>query len=596
MSTLRPRLPRAAPYRRQPWSTWAFTFLLAVVVAGLWRAGVHALPAVTHDRGVSWPFLAAAFAAGNVGVISFEFLGENQEITLSEVPLLLGLFLAVPERLLLATAAGSVVAVLCSRDPPIKAAFNVVVRSLETVVAVVCFRAALSAFATEAVSPGRAISSPGILAALLAVAAANLASTLCVQAVIALSVRRFNPAGLRALLVVLLGVAIINVAVGIVAVDLLLASWLALGLFLGVTLALGFSYRAHSRLRRRHHDLEDMYRFSRTLAGLTEGKDVIRAVLTEAGVRLRCRRAELALNGADGTACYTLREDGALTCRIERGPHPLQAAAEATGGIMAGGPHGEKRFREELSLCGFSDAVAAALPPINSIGGLLVAADRIGDQTRFERSDLDLLAVLAGQTATALHAAQLLDWLREEVTTQNHLALHDPLTDLANRTLFNQRIETMLEQRRDAEVVVVMIMDLDRFKLINDTFGHQGGDTILRQIADQLTHAVGAEGSVGRLGGDEFGVVAGVATRSDVAAFTVDVLTAGRATISAGGVSLDVEASVGVAVAPDHGDDRSGLLHAADVAMYHAKANRSGIAVYRPDHERRDARTALGGA
>jgi diguanylate cyclase (GGDEF)-like protein len=217
----------------------------------------------------------------------------------------------------------------------------------------------------------------------------------------------------------------------------------------------------------------------------------------------------------------------------------------------------------------------------------LVVADRFSDQVSFEPGDLRLLEVLANHTAIALHAAQLLDWLRQEVADKNHLALHDTLTDLANRDLFNQQVEAALARCQPESIVGVMLMDLDRFKQVNDTFGHQSGDEVLQRIARQLTRAVGSKGSVGRLGGDEFAIVTVARTRTELDTLARDVVIAGRAELTVNGLCLDVSASLGVAIAPAHGQDRSTLLGAADEAMYHAKANGGGAAFYEPERDHR---------
>ena len=154
--------------------------------------------------------------------------------------------------------------------------------------------------------------------------------------------------------------------------------------------------------------------------------------------------------------------------------------------------------------------------------------------------------------------------------------MHDGLTGLANRSLFNDRVEAMLEARSGESVVAVMVMDLDRFKEVNDTLGHHTGDVVLQQIGAQLAEAVAGRGVVARLGGDEFAFVCGAETRAAVAAVAGDVLAAGQATMVVEGLRLEVRASLGVAMAPDHGGDRSTLLRRADIAMYHAKTVGSG--------------------
>jgi diguanylate cyclase (GGDEF)-like protein len=567
----------AGLYRRQPWSTWAFTVLLALIVGLSWPEVTGRLSAISAPWRMPWLLLAAGFAAGHVMAIRFEFLGETQEVTLSEVPLLIGLVFAGTDRLLLATAVGSAAAVLWRRHPPVKSVFNVAVRLLETVVAAVCFHAVLG--------HAGAISLKGLLAAFVAVPAANLVSAVCVQIVIALSVGRFNRSGLKTLAVVLAGVAVLNVAVAMVAVVLLWVNPLAVLPFLPIAVVLGFGYRSHSGLRRRHRDLEEIYRFSRALVSLTDTDEVVHAVLSEAKSRLRGALAELALDEVDGTARYTLRGDGPLVRRFEPGLHPLRAPG-ARGGIVARKTTRDTELAAGLAAGGFRDAVVVPLPTVQDLVGTLLVADRQSDQVSFEPADMQLLEVLANYTATALHAARLLAWLRQEVDAKSHLALHDTLTDLANRSLFNEQVEASLAHSGDASVVAVMLMDLDRFKQVNDTFGHQGGDEMLQQIAAQLTRAVGAKGSVGRLGGDEFAVVTVLDNRAELAIAARDVLSAGHAEMVVDGVRLDVSASLGVAVAPDHGRDRSTLLRAADVAMYQAKANGGGAALYDPERTR----------
>ncbi|MDQ6696265.1 MAG: EAL domain-containing protein, partial [Actinomycetota bacterium] len=187
-------------------------------------------------------------------------------------------------------------------------------------------------------------------------------------------------------------------------------------------------------------------------------------------------------------------------------------------------------------------------------------------------------------------SSQLLDRLRHEVAAKDHQALHDALTGLGNRTLFAEEIESALDRRSGEAVVAVMLMDLDRFKEVNDTLGHHTGDVVLQQIADQLIQAVGDDGSVARLGGDEFAFVILASSRERVATVARDVLAGGQASVVVGGLRLEVRASLGVALAPDHGTDRSTLLRRADIAMYHAKTNSTGIEVYEPGRDPHNTR------
>jgi diguanylate cyclase (GGDEF)-like protein len=572
---------RTRPCRRQPWSTWAFTFLL-VAMAGVGgpitvdRLRLHGAP-----WELPWPMLAAGFAAGHIGAIRFEFSGELQEVNLSEIPLLIGLVLVQPHWLLVATAVGTALAVVWSRDAPIKALFNVAVRSLETVVAVVCFHAVLGH--TSALDAGPAIRPAVAGAALVAVLAANLVSTLCVQVIIALSVGRVDSPRLLSLAVVLPVIATLNLFAGIIGAELLLISWFAAALFVVIAVALGLSYRAYGQLQRRHRDLGEMYRFSQALAALDKADEVIGAVLVEARTLFQGRLAEFAFETPDGTARYSLEGDSPMAYRLETSPHPLQMAVSTAGrGTVAKRNSNDKQLSDALVDSGVWNAVIAPLPVFHGIIGSLIVADRLGDPIDFGSADRDLLELLADKAASALRAVQILGWLREEVTAKNHMAFHDMLTDLPNRALFNDEVERALTRRREPCLVGVMIMDLDRFKLVNDTFGHHSGDLVLQQVAAQLTQAVAGRGTVGRLGGDEFAVVAVARDRAEMDALVTEVSAAGRAAIVLDETRLTVESSLGVAIAPDHGEDRSSLLRAADTAMYQAKADQRDVAYHQP--------------
>jgi diguanylate cyclase (GGDEF)-like protein len=566
--------------RAQPWPTWAFTGLLAAVVAAAWRP-VAQLPLIGAPARVPWLLLAVGFAVAGIVAIRFEISGEAHAATLSEVPLLIGLVFAGADRLLLAALVGSAGSALWRRRSPIKAAFNVATRMVEAVVAAACYHAVLG--------QAGALSARGWAAAFVALPSAVLASAIGVQIVIALSVGRFDRSGLKSIALVLAGVAVVNVAVGRVAVAVLWVDQAAVVPLLGVAGVLAVGYRAHSELRRRHSDLEQVYRFSSAIEGLVEPDEVIQAVLAEAKSLLRSRVAELTLRGPNGNLRYRLVSDR-LVRTVEPEPEQAQQGATALGRIQVSGAAGDGGLSAAAGGRGLRNAVAAPVPVDDGVVGLLLVADRLADNSTFQAADQELLEALASHAAMALRSSQLLDRLRHEVAAKDHQALHDALTGLGNRTLFAKKIETALSLRTGESVVAVMLMDLDRFKEVNDTLGHHTGDVVLQQIADQLIQAVGDDGSVARLGGDEFAFVILASSREHVATVARDVLAGGQASVVVGGLRLEVRASLGVALAPDHGSDRSTLLRRADIAMYHAKTNSTGIEVYQPGRDPHNTR------
>jgi diguanylate cyclase (GGDEF)-like protein len=172
--------------------------------------------------------------------------------------------------------------------------------------------------------------------------------------------------------------------------------------------------------------------------------------------------------------------------------------------------------------------------------------------------------------------------LRRQATANEYLALHDPLTGLPNRVLFHDRVDQIiLAAKREGSGAAVIVLDLDRFKEVNDTLGHPIGDLLLQQVAARIRGATREADSVARLGGDEFALV--LSTASDpnaVAGVAERIQSALNTPFNLEGMSIEVEASLGAARYPEDGGDADTLLRRADVAMYVAKENKSGFEVY----------------
>ena len=167
---------------------------------------------------------------------------------------------------------------------------------------------------------------------------------------------------------------------------------------------------------------------------------------------------------------------------------------------------------------------------------------------------------------------------------RQHEALHDSLTGLPNRELLRKHSQRALATADSAHPVAVMLIDLDHFKEINDTMGHHVGDQVIREVAARLTAIEAAEATVARLGGDEFAVL--VTEVEDAPAahrIAAAMLARLREPVVVDGVRLGVQASVGIALAPQDADSFETLLKRADIALYRAKSNRGDIQSYRPE-------------
>ncbi len=179
-----------------------------------------------------------------------------------------------------------------------------------------------------------------------------------------------------------------------------------------------------------------------------------------------------------------------------------------------------------------------------------------------------------------------------------HRALHDDLTGLPNRTQFALRAESSLEVAvAEDRSVAFLVLDLDRFKEINDTLGHQQGDDLLCSVAARLAGVMRPEETVARFGGDEFAIVCPLpGGHADVMSVADRLLGAFEASFELDDLQLRLGASIGVALWPEHGADANGVLRCADVALYQAKESPLDVVLYDADDDRAnlDRLTLLG--
>jgi diguanylate cyclase (GGDEF)-like protein len=166
------------------------------------------------------------------------------------------------------------------------------------------------------------------------------------------------------------------------------------------------------------------------------------------------------------------------------------------------------------------------------------------------------------------------------------LAYEDPLTDLANRSRFNEYLERALQDAgRSGRKLSILVMDLDRFKYVNDTLGHGVGDHVLREVSRRLLQVVATADCVARLGGDEFALLMKAGERADFSDTARAIIAALETPILYEGQPLDVGTSIGIAHFPEHGADAQTLVRNADIAMYVAKRNKTGFATYDPNYD-----------
>jgi diguanylate cyclase (GGDEF)-like protein len=226
--------------------------------------------------------------------------------------------------------------------------------------------------------------------------------------------------------------------------------------------------------------------------------------------------------------------------------------------------------------------VPVRLAPWSKPAGVLEMYLTYEPVAREIREDVAVLAILLGGGLVLLFATlyRIVAGASRRLREQ---ALQDALTGLPNRTLLHRRAERAL--RGDAPAAMLLI-DLDRFKEVNDTLGHDYGDALLVEVAERLGAALRRDDTLARLGGDEFAVlVAGAPDRAAVVELAGRLQDALRRPFALRGVAVELEASIGVAHYPEHGTSAGVLLQRADVAMYDAKRGRRGVATYAPERD-----------
>src|SRR5437867_1717734 len=215
------------------------------------------------------------------------------------------------------------------------------------------------------------------------------------------------------------------------------------------------------------------------------------------------------------------------------------------------------------------------------------ATARRKDGAEFE---LDLQVVPVMDSGEPTHCVAFLRYITEsknQLPKLRRQSMFDALTDLPNRMLLFERFEKAIDNARSAKnMTALLLMDLDRFKEINDTFGHHFGDTLLKEIAVRLRNLLSPNDTLSRLGGDEFGLfLTRASDPSDVAAVARRVLDSLQQPFAIEGHLVEVSASIGIALYPTHGTDARMLLRRADVAMYAAKEANVGYAFHNQEHE-----------
>ncbi|MFP5336566.1 MAG: putative bifunctional diguanylate cyclase/phosphodiesterase [Actinomycetes bacterium] len=503
------------------------------------------MPAVDVDPPlgivVTTVIVALLYLVAEGSMFHLEVRGQALSVTLSDLPLVVGLFLLPAEWLLLARLLPAALVFAARRTSASKAIFNIGLFIAEIGVAM-GFLAALA--------PSRTHGPETWAATYAAVGVVDVLGAVAVMTAMRILGSRPSSADARQMIAAVLVSGLLSSTLGLMALVVLDVVLSGLVLIAALALVVAVAHRAYYRLLRRHKDLNRLFAFTQSVGVSGDSDGVVSELLSQARELLNAETAVLRLRSESDETVPAVT-DPVVIPRNTRDPSARAWLAQAN----------------------VRDALVVPLRDDGDVVAMLEVANRRGATGTFTDDDLRLLQTLVAHAEVLWHNGRLLEQLRYD-------AMHDTLTGLGNRSLFNGELQGLID---DGGHGAVVLLDLDRFKEVNDALGHPVGDALLEKVAARLLAHVPVGAVVARLGGDEFAVLLRDCDSPEDAVATA---RAARAALTGAfeveGTFLEVGASVGVAMVPADGDDPATVLRRADLAMYEAKRSSSGVRRYVP--------------
>jgi len=587
--SIRAGLQRLASSSTSTRRVWALAVVFTAVAVMIARLELPAGAPAQAPVGIPLIVVALLFYVTEAKVVHLHIGRSAHSFSMSEIPVVYGIFFFSPAEFIAARLLGAGLALVISRGQrSAKLGFNLAQFLLCSVVTVGVVQLFVGA--------GGGFGPRDWPTAFLATSAENLVGVLAVTAAISLAEGAPQHARIPRMLLMGAIVSLTNTSLALLLITVLFVEPAAAFLFAVPVVAVFVAYRAYVSERQQHEGLEMLYESTRILQRspqidqalvslLDHARKMFRAEVAEASLLAQVEGLEiLRTSVGPGDSVVMMQPIGSslddpllVQCVAERRAF-LVASGDATHG--AHGPGADGRFR---------NAIYAPLVGESRLVGTIVVANRLSDLHPFDADDLKLFQTLASHTAVALENGQLeqslssLSRLKEEL---QHKAYHDALTGLANRAFFAQSVAQRLEATDPSGLVpVVLFLDLDDFKIVNDTLGHAAGDELLASVGERIQATLRTGDLAARIGGDEFAVLLWdtpempVARR--VAERLIGAFALGGAT-EAG--TAHAQVSIGVAAGHPGSGSADELLRNADVAMYSAKARgKNRVAFFEPE-------------
>ena len=536
-------------------------------------------------RPTSWALFAAiivGYAFTEYSVFRFQFRRESIAFSLSEIPLAFSLVFLAPGPALAARALSTFTVILVVRRPPLyKFVFNVGAVAFEVALAYVVFRGIVHSWGSD--------DTQLVVAVIVATGVVAIVTSILVS----LAISRFEGDLLGRIgseLRLAWWLFLVNATLAGMVLSLALVSPILVVLAAVPVALLWYVIKAFGAIDQRLRDLDEVHGFTGRVGQSLDPSEIGHAAVVEAARLHRTEGAALVL--FDHGYGVAVQSFGTVDVRLPEvvddvnwAPHIMSQTAHLVTGAELEPLRGGRTRMQELMVASVHDQSG----PI----GLFVVPGRGGAGKRFSDDDVTRLQNLTEQLAASLRKGIFHQHIERE-------ARQDGLTGLPNRIAFERAIvDTGNADGNDLQFV--LMLDLDRFKEVNDTLGHNAGDDLLRQVADRIRGIVGPEDVVARLAGDEFAIVGRRAVHSEMLDLAWACVREVGLPVTLDGLEIVVTASAGLAIVDDVSDPAA-LLRFADIAMFNAKTQRLGVEVYRDEIDRRtparlsmlgDLRTAI---
>ena len=552
-----------------PVRIWILIAGMATLAAALtWS--VRDLPTLVTPFDLPWFVLIPVVFLGEVAIVSLRFRREGHSFSMSELPLVVGLFFINPVGLIAAQLIGNALALgLGRRQPPKKLAFNLSLLTLQAALAVTVFRAI--------VTDADPLGAGGSLGTLLAVGVGVVAANVLINSAILISGGGLNRK--EQVNTVLLGAASagMNASLGLVAVTVM---WTQPGTLWAAAVppvALYLAYRAYVAQREKGQRIQVLYEATKAL---------LRAPEIEAAMLVAVRNAR-SMFDAERAEIQVFRSDAAGEAfRTFVGPDDEIVVMEQIDfDSMGSAAHALRSGRPILLPCStaghgspghtVAHQMAAPIDGPQGVNGIIIVSEPLAENRSFSTGDLRFLETLASQIAVSLENGRLEDSLAHVTRLKDDLhfrALHDVLTGLGNRALLWEALSHLDDPSRGERQSAVLLLDLDDFKTVNDTLGHQAGDQLLVEVSRRLEACCRPDDTIARLGGDEFAILLDRMSSPGDATFVADrIREALSQPLMISGRPVVPQASMGIALVRS-GTPPEELMRRADLAMYESKS------------------------